>query len=78
MLKIIDIYNKIANKELKKGQTFRIKFNGGLYRDFYYDDEETNEIQCLKNISDGYCLYDDIKLTDEVEEISLVEKVGDE
>ena len=76
-MRIIDIYNKIAKKELKGGQAFRIEFGNGLYRDFYYDDEEENEIQCLKNISDGYCLYDDIKLTDEVNEISLVNKVGE-
>lgn len=73
-MRIIDIYSKIANKELKNGQKFRIFFNDEIYRDFYYDGDEENEIQCLKNISDDYCLYDDIKLTDEVEMIESDEE----
>lgn len=68
-MKIIDLYNKISNKEIKGGQAFRINFKNGLHRDFYYDDDENNETSCLKNISDDYPLYDDIKLNDEVEKI---------
>ena len=65
-MKIIDLLNKIANREIKDKTKFRINW-GDMYRDFYYDDSEENQLQCLKNCSDNYSLYDDIKLNDEVE-----------
>jgi hypothetical protein len=65
-MKIIDLYNKIANGEIKDKTKFRIHF-GDMYRDFYYDGSEENQLQCLKNCSDNYSLYDDINLNDEVE-----------
>lgn len=68
-MKVIDLLNKIANGEIKDKTKFRIEFKNGLYRDFYYDKEEKEEINCLKNISDDYSLYDEFSLNDEVEVI---------
>lgn len=65
-IKVIDLLNKIANREIKDKTRFRINWEN-MYRDFYYDDSEENQLQCLKNCSDDYSLYDDIKLNDEVE-----------
>lgn len=65
-MKVIDLYVKIANGEIKDKTKFRIHW-GDMYRDFYYDGSEENQLQCLKNCSDDYSLYDDINLNDEVE-----------
>lgn len=65
-MKVIDLLVKIANGEIKDKTKFRIHW-GDMYRDFYYDGSEENQLQCLKNCSDDYSLYDDIKLNDEVE-----------
>lgn len=66
-MKVIDLLNKIANKEIKDKTKFRIWFSENIYRDFYYDAEEKEELNCLKNVSDDYSLYDEISLNDEVE-----------
>lgn len=73
-MKIIDLYVKIASGKVKDKTKFRIAFNNGLYRDFYYDAQEENELCCLKNISDDYSLYDDIKLTDEIQVLNQIEE----
>ena len=72
-MKVIDLYVKIANGEIKDKTKFRIHW-GHIYRDFYYDGSEENQLQCLKNCSDDYSLYDDIKLNDEVEIIEDIPK----
>lgn len=66
-MKVIDLLNKIANGEIKDKTKFRIYFSNNMHRDIYYDDEEQNQLCCLKNISDDYSIYDDICLLDEVE-----------
>ena len=73
-MKIIDLLNKIAKGEVKQNTNFRITWNG-IYRDFYYDDKEPNELNCLKNISDDYPLQDEISLNDEVEIIEEDKKI---
>ena len=65
-IKVIDLLVKITNGEIKDKTKFRIHW-GDMYRDFYYDGSEENQSQCLKNCSDDYSLYDDIKLNEEVE-----------
>ncbi len=73
-MKVIDLLVKIANGEVKQNTKFRITWNG-ICRDFYYDDEEPNELNCLKNISDDYPLQDEISLNDEVEIIGEDKKL---
>ena len=66
-MKIIELLNKIANKEIKDKTRFRIYFNDGeIYRDLYYDANEPNEIDSIKNISDDYPIYDEVSLNDEI------------
>lgn len=72
-MKVTDLYIKIANGEIKDKTKFRIHW-GNMYRDFYYDGSEKNQLQCLKNCSDDYPLYDDINLNDEVEIIENASK----
>ena len=66
-MKVIDLLNKIANGEIEDKTMFRIYFANNMYRDIYYDDEEQNQLDCLKNVSDDYSIYDDICLLDEAE-----------
>lgn len=73
-MKVIDLLNKIANGEIKDKTKFRINW-GDMYRDFYYDNSEENQLQCLKNCSDNYSLYDDIRLNDEVEILEEEKKI---
>ena len=68
-MKIIDLLNKIANGEIEDKTMFKITWND-MYRECYYDKNEDNELNSLKNISDDYPLYDDIRLDDEIEIIS--------
>ena len=68
-MKVIDILNKIANGEIEDKTMFKITWND-MYRECYYDKNEDNELDSLKNISDDYPLYDDIRLDDEIEIIS--------
>lgn len=65
-MKVIDLLIKIAKGEIKDKTIFRKNW-GDMYRDFYYDGSEENQLQCLKNCSDDYPIYDDIKLNDEIE-----------
>lgn len=60
-MKLIDLLNKIANKEINDGTRFRMDF-GGVYRDFYYDAYETCPMLCLKNISYDELFQDDYDL----------------
>ena len=75
IMKIIDLLNKIANGEIEDKTKFRIYFANNMYRDIYYDDEEQNQLNCLKNISDDYPIYDDICLLDEVEIVEEEKKI---
>ena len=69
-MKVIDILNKIANGEIEDKTMFKITWND-MYRECYYDKNEDNELDSLKNISDDYPLYDDIRLDDEIEIINI-------
>ena len=66
-MKIIELLNRIANKEIKNKTRFRIYFcDGEIYRDLYYDANEPNEFYSIKNISDDYPIYDEVSLNDEI------------
>jgi len=67
---IYELLGLIRDKKIKDKTKFRITWWGiseSCYRDFYYDADEENELDCLKNVSDDYPLQDAIKLNDEVE-----------
>jgi len=67
---LIELLNKIANNEVKDKTKYRIylvDIDGvKVYRDIYYDQSETVAMDCLKNISDDYPIYDEIGFTDTI------------
>ena len=65
-MKVIDLLNKIANGEIEDKRTFNIVFENGLQRSIYYDKDEGNCMNCLKNVSDDYSIYDDISFDTEI------------
>lgn len=65
-MKIIDLLNKIANGEIEDKRTFNIIFKNGLQRSIYYDKDEENCMNCLKNVSDDYSIYDDVSFDTEI------------
>lgn len=65
-MRVIDLLNKIANGEIEDKRTFNIDFENGLQRSIYYDKDEGNCMNCLKNVSDDYSIYDDISFDTEI------------
>lgn len=61
---LIQLLNKIANGEVKDKTKFKVLFGKDMCRKIYYDKNEGNALDCLKNVSDDYPIYDEIGFTD--------------
>ena len=70
-MKVIDLLNKIANGEIEDKKIFNIIFSNRLYRRVYYDKEEPNCMECLKNVSDDCPIYDDLSFNTEIVDIPI-------
>jgi hypothetical protein len=74
-MRVIDLLNKIANREINDGDKF--KFEGIIYT---YDTEYNGTLNLI-NIKDGYCKYieQDPKLLEKLnDEIEIIEEPKEE
>lgn len=75
-IKVIELFNLLADGKIMDGQRFRVHFNSNLTRDIYYKkmNGEKN-ITSLCNWYDNYPFQDEYNLDDEVEIIEDEEEI---
>jgi len=64
---MIDLWNKIALGEIENNTYFKWYY-GDLVKDIYYDENEEDQLCCLKNVDDNLPIKGEgLRLDDEVE-----------